>query len=475
MVIGIAAWVVSSMFVSIEEQIGEDNAFRVSQLLQTNLEALTVTTTDYGVWYATAAAVESVRLSGNMSMFDAYVRQNFFDGDGNFNTYLGMNLVAIFNASGAAYFIQYNPPNGATEEDVSAVASAPPTELLDPAFLQGMPDADYHGIINFEGMPAMIASFQSIRYNEDDPNVVGTLLMAYHFANGLGAIADVVQACITAWMPQNASLLDDEYHAFESLLDDAQNNWSEWGSPKYIVSMADVLFADQDGRVCPEGSDETVNKHLEAAFFLLRDPIPGHAIGPLVRVDHRRNFLLSSTTSLFILLVVIVVSLFALAGLFTLFLDKTVLRRLNKLNSFLTDTVVGGIDSSSSSSSVAMPKASRGDEIRRLGRMLRYKLNLVTAELAATAGSLSEQRIANDHTLAALHLLNLLCGREGAPPEELLPQLSPQPSIVVSLEGIMDNPLALEFLKAYCRDESSPENILYILDVEQLRSLAAQF
>lgn len=448
-VVGTALAIVIVTFRGIETQTSQNDVFRFALLLRSSLADLQTSAADYAVWAETADAIDSVAQIGNTSILDEFI-QNILFTDGVFNTYIGMNLVAFFGPTGDLLFAEYNPPNLTSGEPVSPIPSPLPPELSAPGFLESLGSQEYSGVINFAGHPSMMASAASIKADLEDPVVHGTLMFAFHFTNGLGAIANIVQACVTVWQPGNASsLTTDAATALASLAHAAADNSSEWGDTTYIANVPPSDLTDD--RICPEADTQPKTSELNAGYFVIRDPIAGHAVGPVIRVDHHMVFLINGSGSLPVFLAIIIFGLVALAATTTAFLNRAVLRKLEKMNSFLVDAAAVTVTeppANTAASGGSGDQHGRGDEINRLERMLRYKLELIGAELAAAAAAQADARQANERTSAALWMLNLLCGRVGAPPpEELLPPLRPQQSTFLTLEGLMERPLAIEFLK----------------------------
>jgi len=226
------------------------------------------------------------------------------------------------------------------------------------------------------------------------------------------------------------------------------------------------------------------------------------------RLDRPMSMVEQGTEPVILLSVEIIVMMVFLCIIFVIFLDCVVLRRIVNLSNVIKkqthsheeavkDVVAeddaaeddkrshggkkgksaGGSGEHSvtttSSEGGSAPAASQNarDEIGNLKRIMEQNALGLRKRLEAVNDSIKVEQQKTIRHKQAMQLLNLWCGRKdyfpGLRPNAM--QLRYEPNR--SLDDLLSNPLAIEYLKSHCDSDRTLENLWFLLDVSWLREL----
>jgi len=325
-------------------------------------------------------------------------------------------------------------------------------------------------------------------------------------------------------------LWDDDDH---KMFDDEQvktggtftPNKTFGGTPGFL-KRENATVQKTNGRLCPTTPLFNATSTLMVGYFRLcgLDPkVYKENAGCFnVRVDRPMSMVDQGTAPVLSLSAVIIVLMIALCVFFVIFLDCVVLRRIVNLSNVIkkqtkghaealkdeddttalmsvgeekhsekhgksgksasgstensqatnsSDAVVtSGAPTPSSSPKPQRAKSAR-DELRNLKRAMEQNAIGLRKRLEAVNDSIKIQQQKIIHDKQAIQLLNLWRGRKdffpGLRPDAM--QLRYEPSR--SVDDILSNPLAIEYLKTHCESDRTLENLWFILDVSWLQEL----
>jgi len=349
-----------------------------------------------------------------------------------------------------------------------------------------------------------------------DPTVYGYLMTCRTIKHRLSIFADDVPGCIS--MVSNAEDLQQYDDIDNEMWDKSEAGALEGnkfnGEPAFTQRDKDYLD-NCSIRVCPAVPLFNATDNMMTAYFQLcgLDPkVYEHTTCIKFRMDRSMSMVEQGTVPVINVSIEVVVIMVVLCVAFLIFLDFVVLRRIAALSDVIRKQTRGhreatkDVEEDTATASVAAEEKrqrSRGkkgrsshgstensrtttsseggeptstnarDELGNLKRVMEQNALGLRKRLEAVNESIKiEQQKAVRHK-QAMQLLNLWCGRKdyfpGLRPNAM--QLRYEPTR--SLDDLLSNPLAIEYLKSHCDTDRTLENLWFLLDVSWLEELEA--
>jgi len=367
-----------------------------------------------------------------------------------------------------------------------------------------------------------------------DDNVYGYLVFGRsifpRLHNG-GSYVDDVPTCVTIEDgKEEASKWDaQDKKAFAAV----KAGTAQLGSDAYC---GEASFAQRDnetiartkGRMCPDVPLFESTPTLMVGYMKLcgLDPaVYGEANCIKIRVDRPMSFVQEGTTPVVTVSCLIVALMIVICIIFIIFLDCVVLRRIESLSKVIrkqtrgharaqededestavpeekgqtakygksgksskskSGTSASGTSATSDSSAAttatnaSATTTSKGglssahDELGALKSAMEQNAVGLRKRLEAVNDAIKIEQQKTVHRRQAMQLLNLWCGRKdyfpGLRPNAM--QLRYEPTR--NLDDILNNSLAIEYLKIHCENDHTMENLWFLLDVSWLEELEA--
>jgi len=437
-----------------------------------------------------------------------------------------VNYWGIFHPySKATLWSEYHAPENG---EICTFKKSPRAPFFQPPFLMGIlanesswPEgwvSIYRPAIVSE---IMIITIDAIRLPDEHGDVTnsriyGYLMVGRNAQTRMSLYADETPGCMSMISK------DDDWLHFDKT-DNETWDKGENGSWKPDHTFAGTpAFTTRDKkylencsiRVCPKVPLFNATDQLMTGYFQLcgLDPkVNNRTTCMPMRLDRPMSMLEQGTTPIVLLCIEVVVIMIILFTIFVIFLDCAVLRRVDRLSNVIreqtrshqealeaveeqaaTQKVAGqkiqssrgkrgkssrstmDVDHSrtNTSSDVSDPSHSRTrDEIGNLKRAMEQNALGLRKRLEGVNDSLKNEQQKALHHRQAMELLNVWCGRydffPGLRPNAMLLRYEPPRS----LDDLLTNPIAIEYLKSHCDNESTLDNLWFLLDVSFLQEL----
>jgi len=359
---------------------------------------------------------------------------------------------------------------------------------------------------------------------EYDPNYYGYLVYGRslfpRLVNG-GSYTDDVPTCITIQDgKEEADKWDEEdKKAFSECTPGPIASDMTYGGLASFAKRPNETISATKGRSCPSVALFNSTATLMVGYMKLCGLDPVKFKNPScieIRVDYPMCMVSEGTTPMVYLSVEVVAMMLLFCIVCVIFLDCVVLRRIENLSNVIRSQTRGHVQamedettasmsvasekysekksgksgksskdksgsksgtSETSSSSGEIPATGSGSagsaygEIDKLKRAMEQNAVGLRKRLEAVNDTIKIEQQRGVHHKQALQLLNLWCGRKdffpGLRPNAM--QLRYEPTR--NLDDIINNPLAIEYLKTHCESERTLENLWFILDVAWLEEL----
>eukprot|EP00727_Mastigamoeba_balamuthi_P011586 m51a1_g705 hypothetical protein (712) ;mRNA; f:393938-396482 len=494
------------VFSNIETTAVEGNIKRVLTSIAGDASILEYTMRQYSVWNKTVDVVKDL-LNNSDTKYDAWLKSNYFVG-GQWNTDMGLNLVALFAPRTYALLkIEWYPPD-ANSSITKNKSSSPPSFFGDTALFEQRlgsvctASKRYVGILNIPNSSEapLIVAMLPVYPSSGASTPQGWLLWGQTFGRNELQYANAAPACLRWWSLGDARGSDRAL--FEKLTPRLLTATDDWHDSQWHKGTSERSRLEKDPRrICPPLLPNAKNTSDDiTGFFLLTDNLNGSTPGPLIRVDTSRELLIAGQKAVAALTSVVIIIVVLVSIGFIAFLDIAVLRRLDRLKKYMYSaskvkevpadadaTTQQGADSgnegtgshansSDSSDKASLTSGSSGlnaprDEIGNLEYAMRRKLGQLQSRLESCLADLEEELRKSERTTAAMRLMNLCSGRSSEPPGVKLPE-PPVPPL--DLRTILSSPLATELLKAFCVSENlMPFAVQFLADVAWIRNIEA--
>jgi len=378
--------------------------------------------------------------------------------------------------------------------------------------------------------PMMLTFVEVKVLGEDDPNVYGYLAYGrslFPRLNNGGSYVDDVPTCITIEDgKEDAEKWDKED---KEGFDEVTPGTFALGGEAYLgkasfKKRSNATISATSGRICPSVQLFNSTSTLMVGYMRLCGLDPkkfGEQSCVKIRVDRPTSFYEEGTAPVIHVSLLVVGLMIVICIIFVFFLDCVVLRRIESLSKVIRSQTRGhakaqeeedessissvkavekeqketgkhgksgkssknrsgtsasgtSATSDSSATNASGPTRTHGaahDEIGNLKRDLQQNAAGLRSRLESVNDAIRVEQQKSVHHKGAMQLLNLWCGRKdffpGLRPNAM--QLRYEP--VRSLDDILDNPLALEYLKVHCDNDRTLENLWFILDVEWLQEV----
>ena len=329
----------------------------------------------------------------------------------------------------------------------------------------------------------------------------GYLVSAKTIKYHIGTYANSVPGCIATIMTDDEvdkfSEFDKEMWDFDKeiwdttvagTLDAEANVFT--GVPNFTKRHVDDL--ENPLRVCPSMPLFHETDEMMTGYFRLCSKPPEKGVNNtciFFRMDRPMSRHEEGTTPMIVLAVLIIGLIFILFVSFIIFLDLAVLRRVVNLSETIrqqtlkhhedfkdddfeqnaTDEKTGkGEDKLSDNKT-----SNRGDEIGNLKLAMEQNTYRLRKRIEAINDVVRMERQKTLRHKQAMQLLCLWCDRH-----EFYPGLRPNAVLLRyeptrSLDDLLSNPLAVEYLKSHCGSDCTLENLFFLLDVSWLLKLEA--
>jgi len=371
----------------------------------------------------------------------------------------------------------------------------------------------------------MIVSFEAIMVPDDsgeikDKTVYGYLVAARTIRACIQQFSDSVPSCIS--MISLDKDLDDFDKTDKNMWNDSEpGTFTESGlfsgTPSFVQRESSYLMKSKT-RVCPavrlfNATDNLMSGYFKLCGFDPKDSDESSCFS--LRIDRPMSMVDQGTGPVITLSVEIVAMMIILCIFFVVFLDCVVLRRIVNLSNVIRkqtrghqEAMKGSEEDSTTTMSVTEEKyggshsasGKRGksalgstdnsrtttssdggyvpsmgsdtsDEIGNLKRVMEQNAHGLRRRLDAVNESIRSEQQKTIRHKQAMQLLNLWCGRKdyfpGLRPNAI--QLRYEPTR--TLDDLLANPLAIEYLKSHCDSDRSLENLWFLLDVSWLQEL----
>jgi len=436
-----------------------------------------------------------------------------------------VNYWAILNPGGVTLWSEYHPPKG--DQLCTREIQRGPTPFFPPPYIQGMLG---NGSNWEEGWLSvfkpnateepMLITFDAIMVPDKDgkmtnPKQYGFLMAARVIQPRTALYAADTPGCISI-----VSKANDSNDYFDDL-DREMWEKGEAGSFTGRITFGGVpTFTTRDKnylqkceiRKCPNVPLFNDTDKMMTGYFTLCgiDPKVNNRTTCInMRMDRPMSRVDQGTVPVVWLSVEIVGILIILCTIFVIFLDCAVLRRVDKLSNVIREQTrshqeaIDAVEKGETTPGVYGEKGEKGpgkkgkssrstadfsrtntssdgddaggartrDEIGNLKRAMERNARGLRKRLEGVNDSLKlEQQKALYHR-QAMELLNIWCGRV-----EFFPGLRPNAMQLRyepprSLDDLLTSPIAIEYLKSHCDNESTLENLWFLLDVSWLQEL----
>jgi len=504
--IGTQNIVMSNSFVELEESECRRSVNRVAVAISTDVSSLRELAQQYAFWD------EAVELTKHHENVDDFVIDNFLDEDQEtINTDLRINYIAFVDKDDfSAWWSGYYPPPA----DNSAQVDGPRSEItpiIDPKILREAaerledPSEGWNLIITPKGVKDLFLVAAEPIMTSVDPNdtsVYGYFLVGRNVAPHVQSFSNDVPTCITFECKDSDSQYWDKEDkaAFEESVPGTFNDDSTFGgTPAYRQRPFEYLNKSEN-RICPEeGINETSN--MMTGYFVLCDFDPeesDYSTCVRIRLDNPMALKEQGVQPVAILSVAIMVLMVVLCIIFVVFLDCVVLRPIVNLSKVLEkqaqwqeeeceeeivvvqqarkgkaahgDSEFSGTATTTSGDGDGEKKGGT-DEIGKLRRAMEQNATGLKNRLKAVDHELKLEQQKTARHRQAMQLLNLWRGHKtyfpGLRPNAMELRYEPPRK----LDDLLNNPLAIEFLKSHCETDRSLENLWFLLDVSWVEEL----
>jgi len=352
----------------------------------------------------------------------------------------------------------------------------------------------------------------------EDFTVYGYVVAARTVRPRLTLFADSVPTCISmiSRMDDDKDFDDDDVSHWKDSTPGTFTGKREFSGKATFMQRDKKYLEKSKTRVCPAIPLFNMTDKLMTGYFNLCgfDPEKDEQSCFLMRFDRPMSMVDQGTRPVIYLSIEIIGMMVILCVIFVIFLDCVVLRRIVNLSNVIRkqthghqaaqkdteeDTATasaaeekneqkrggssGGKKGKSARSSEgsrttssdggAAPAygASARDEIGNLKRVMEQNALGLRKRLESVNESIKIEQQKTIRHKQAMQLLNLWCGRKdyfpGLRPNAM--QLRYEPNR--SLDDLLANPLAIEYLKSHCDSDRSLENLWFLLDVSWLEEL----
>ena len=484
--------VMNASFEDLEVSECERSINRVSVVIATEMASLQELVQQYSFWD------DCVEVTQDHSIVDDFILDNFMLNKDAFNTDLQINYIAFLdNVTFEAWWDVYYPPPDdnsvqVAEGDPSDITPVLNTELLKSvaASLDDPTEGWQHIMTPGAVKELFIISVEPIMMStvEGDETVYGYLVAGRNLKPRLQSFANDVPTCLAVeTRDSDGQYWDDtDRKMFKKVEKGSFNDDNTYGGkPVFTKREADVLNKSEL-RVCPE---EGVNatEEMMTGYFELCDMDPEDGVGVTcvrMRLDNAMNMMEQGSPSVTAMSISICVLMVILCLIFVIFLDCVVLRPIVNLSKVLEKqasweddemdddlVTVPSVKKDKSSHELASPSFSRAnsrDEIVKLKRAMEQNASNLRRRLKAVDRELKAEQRKTMRLRQAIQLLNLWRGHTtffpGLRPNAMQLRYEPPRSV----EDLLSNPLAIEFLKSHCESDNTLENLWFLLDVSWL-------
>jgi len=370
-----------------------------------------------------------------------------------------------------------------------------------------------------------LLSVEPIYLPNVDPTIYGYLISLRALEYYKQEYPDNVPSCMAVMINSSMSNLFDK-EDWENFKKVTPGNIvrKSYGGEAYFTTRPLEKVNATPLRACPavplfNETDEMVVGYMRLCGFDVKThDIDGDASCFYIRFDRPTSLLDQGTVPVILISIEIVVMMIVVCGLFILFLDFMVLRRIVNLSKVIREQTHGhakatikqkeentpsevgeddtkephgksgkgskvarsshsgtgtgtGTNTSSEDGIRAGGVLNSHDEISDLKRIMEKNAQGLRKRLEAVNACIKSEQQKSVHHKQAMELLNLWCGRKdffpGLRPNAM--QLRYEPTR--SLDDLLSNPLAIEYLKSHCDSDRTLENLWFLLDVSWLREL----
>jgi len=332
--------------------------------------------------------------------------------------------------------------------------------------------------------------------------IYGYLVSAKTIKYHIGTYANSVPGCIATIFTDdevnNFSKFDEEMWDFDKeiwdttiagTLDPKENTFS--GVPRFTKRHVEDL--QNPLRVCPSIPLFNDTDEMMTGYFRLCSNPPKKNVNNtciFFRMDRPMSRREEGTTPMIVLAILIIFLIIFLFVLFIIFLDRAVLSRVVNLSNiirmqtlqhhedFTDKNIMLNEDGKNKSKGEGEDKPSgkasiRGDEIANLKSAIEQNTYRFRKRTEAVNDVVKMERQKTLRHKQAMQLLSLWCNRyefyPGLRPNAVLLRYEP----TRSLDDLLSNPLAVEYLKSHCDTDCTQENLFFLLDVAWLSELEA--
>jgi len=345
-----------------------------------------------------------------------------------------------------------------------------------------------------------------------DKTIYGYVIAARTLRPRLSLFADAIPSCISIISrSSDADDFDktDKKVWKESTAGTITGKRTFSGKPAFAQREKKYMEKSQT-RVCPAVPLFNMTDNVMAGYVRMCgfDPKEDENSCFYVRMDRPMSMVDQGTGPVITLSIEIIAMMVILCVIFVIFLDCVVLRRIVNLSNVIRKQTRGhaearkDIEEDTATMSVAEEKHSGGgkrgksargstegsrtstssdgggaaavsphDELGNLKRVMEQNALGLRKRLEAVNESIKIEQQKTIRHKQAMQLLNLWCGRKdyfpGLRPNAM--QLRYEPNR--SLDDLLANPLAIEYLKSHCDSDRSLENLWFLLDVSWLHEL----
>ena len=437
-----------------------------------------------------------------------------------------VNFWAIIHPySKATLWSEFHP---AENGELCTFRKAESEPFFPPPFLMGILSDDTNWPEGWVSIfaPAIVPDIMSltidaIRIPDEHGNVTNSRTFGYLIAGRtvqprMSIYADETPGCISMFSSER------EREHFDETDFDIWDNQVEKGSFNSKHTYGGVsAFTTRDKkdlencsiRMCPKVPIFNATDELMTGYFQLcgLDPkVNNRTTCMPLRLDRPMSIVELGKIPVILICVEIVGILLILISFFVIFLDCAVLRRIDKLSSVIreqtrhhrealeavkeeaahdesagqTSQSDGGKKGKSSraytdfsrsytSSDSNDPAVRTRDEIGLLKRAMDHNARGLRKRLEGVNESLRNEQQKALHHRQAMELLNVWCGRSdffpGLRPNAMMLRYEPSRS----LDDLLSDPIAIEYLKSHCDEQSALENLWFLMDVSFLKEIEA--
>jgi len=293
-----------------------------------------------------------------------------------------------------------------------------------------------------------------------------------------------------------------------------------YGGEAVFLKRDNETVQNMEGRLCPDVPLFNATSSLMVGYFKLCGLDPKNykedAGCVMMRVDRPMSMVDQGTVPVITLSLVIIILMIILCVIFVFFLDYAVLRRIVNLSNVIRTQTKGHSDAmkeedettltmSMQDDSIATKKHGRSgksasgssensrtadsdasgeagptapqrnksarDEIENLKLIMEQNATGLRKRLEVVNENIKVEQQKTMHQKQALQLMNLWCVRKDYFPGLRHNAMELRYEPPRSLDDLLANPLAVEFLKSHCESDRSLENLWFILDVAWLHEL----